>query len=240
MQSIGMLEDKKGNISLSSEVTDEFKSWKEVTQPRFSHLFRSQYLSKESTDATDNTGAIDLSRVLALLLAIPEPLKPIVGYDDPSPNDRKFVNDFQYRYLKKGSQSPVVNTERWQGIRRWVLYLGFARPDPTSSSAVLIDASNAIGPHVAEMVKGEQLVWDFLVDLGKVLQFTDRGTVGTTMRKQFKEPPGDRHLSPGLALALQLLDQKGVIALVNKDDAESLEFPIEPGGPVRFSHIGPG
>lgn len=135
----------------------------------------------------------------------------------------------------------VQNDTRWNALRSWMPYLGFAR----STNRFDVDPTNALRdalPRVFESVQ-TLLAGDFLERIAASLPVLDGGRYRRDVEGVLKEAswpkPAANHLSTALSRALQRLDREGSIELEQRSDTkEGLTLTGRHRRPWReFSHV---
>ena len=122
----------------------------------------------------------------------------------------------------KGQNRLSQNDVRWNGLRYWSRYLGFATGDSTSFQ---IDPTIAIKSELHSVFgKNRELpAKDFLLTLCNRLPVLDFGNYRTEVELNLNEgywrKPPEGHLSMSLSLALRRLDLDKSIRLIGKADA---------------------
>lgn len=183
---------------------------------------------------SEEARSADLSRGVAWMLA-----QDVYTLDANS--DR--LAELEARQLiDSGSQKIAQNNTRWNGLKTWMLYLGFARDgmqwvvDPTEA---LRDAlTNIFGP-------SRELSGPAFVDrTASVLPVLDGGAYRVQVEAALKESAWPRLraglVSSSLSRAIQRLDREGFITLSNRSDPEGVVTLI--GSNARtwrdVSHVG--
>ena len=227
-------------VVLAQHVHSHFQSWEQVSAPEFAAFLRSSVLAgaRDVYDEADQNGGVeDLAFATALLLAIPDPLTPITSFEKGS---GKSLVGVQTAEISDDIGKWVIrNRERYLPLTRWVTYLGLAR-GINSQGLLVVDPSEAL-EHLAVPLLDRQLSMnEFLDRLAPVMPYSDRGPIGSSLRRSLNPRPGEDQVSPGLALGLQTLNLRKKLQLTLLSDAESMEFLIGVDRSIRYSHIAPG
>ena len=123
-----------------------------------------------------------------------------------------------------GGNTLSQNDVRWNGLRFWARYLGFATGD---SGAFQIDPTVAVREELPSIFgsRKELHAKDFLLELGSRLPVLDFGSYRKEVESSLNEAnwrkPADGHLSMSLSLALRRLDLDKTIHLAGKADTGS-------------------
>lgn len=118
----------------------------------------------------------------------------------------------------------LQNDTRWNNLRYWARYLGFATGD---SSSFQVDPTSAIKDELPMVFAGrrELPAQEFIHALGEHLPVLDFGAIRGELEKKLNvaswRKPADGHLSMSLSLALHRLDLNSTIKLAGKADARS-------------------
>ena len=116
----------------------------------------------------------------------------------------------------------ITNDTRFNGLRHWMRYLGFATGD---GDAFLIDPTIAIKSELPAIfsAKSDLSANDFITAIATRLPVLDFGhyrqMVESVLNKEYWRPPDNIHLSMSLSLALHRLSLDKVIHLTGKADA---------------------
>jgi hypothetical protein len=130
------------------------------------------------------------------------------------------IQDEQTTTGKNLSQNDV----RWNGLRFWARYLGFATGD---GGAFQIDPTAAVREELPSIFRSnkELPATDFLLALSSRLPVLDFGNYRKEVESSLNEAnwhkPSEGHLSMSLSLALRRLDLNKTIKLVGRADTES-------------------
>jgi len=223
-----------GAQRLAPPVTERFPKWELVTQVEFARLLRETALTTVRAEWEDElpAGAEDLANALALLLSMPDPLDPVRAFETGA---GKTLSGYQSDHFGPTQSTWIVrNKERYLPLVRWTTYLGMGR---VLGDALVIDPAAALEAMALPLLDRESPITKFLDQLGAIMPYTDRGVVGTAVRRRVGASSSE--VSPGLALGLIALHHQERIVLTGKSDAESVGFRVDPELAVSFSHIAP-
>ena len=156
----------------------------------------------------------DLCRGLSWLLT-----QDVYTIDTNAP---KTIASLEIDQLTDESRCIFQNETRWNGLRAWMPYLGFAREgaqmaiDPTVAVRDALPEVFASGPSVTAS--------QFVEALARLLPVLDRGAYRTQVEavlspSRWRKPP-EGQLSAALSRALQRLEFEGHIALERGHDAK--------------------
>lgn len=118
-------------------------------------------------------------------------------------------------------QKIIENDVRWNGLRFWMRYLGFATGD---SSAFRVDPTLAVKMELPAIFESrtDLSAQEFIMALASSLPVLDfgqyRSAVQEVMNPTVWRPPENGHLSMSLSLALRRLDLDNVIRLEGRAD----------------------
>lgn len=116
----------------------------------------------------------------------------------------------------------IQNDTRWNGLRFWARYLGFATG---GSKAFFVDPTDAVRAEVSSVLKGSDPVdaGTFVKELARRLPVFDGGIYRMDVEGQLDEStwrrPADGHLSMALSFALRRLRLDGSLIFEAKSDA---------------------
>lgn len=118
----------------------------------------------------------------------------------------------------------LQNDTRWNNLRYWARYFGFATGD---SGSFQVDPTSAINDELPTIFAGrkELPAHEFIDALAEQLPVIDFGSVRRKLEEKLNASswrrPADGHLSMSLSLALQRLDLNSTIKLAGRADAQS-------------------
>lgn len=123
--------------------------------------------------------------------------------------------------LDSGTHRIVQNDTRWNGLRAWMLYLGFAR----DGTKWVIDPTDAVRDVLSEIFEANQELSApvFVKRAALALPVLDGGVYRTQVEAVLKESALPRLrvglLSTSLSRAMQRLDREGSITLAHRSDS---------------------
>ena len=135
-----------------------------------------------------------------------------------------------------------LNNTRWEGLREWARFFGFASGDDGN---IFFDPTHAIRSELSELIKpGTNLTAsDFIDRLANKLPVLDGGSYrlemeGALRPEKWAVPPVG-YLSTSLSFALRRLQKLGVLGLTTLADAESKYTLMRKGGSAweSFTHV---
>lgn len=132
------------------------------------------------------------------------------------------ISELQTRQLIDYDRPVVQNDTRWNGLRTWMVYLGFAR----EGNQWIVDPTDALRDSLADVFdhKQELTAPDFAERTAVVLPVIDGGSYRMQVEAALKDAAWTR-LRPGLlstsfSRAIQRLDREGQIRIEQKSDTE--------------------
>lgn len=146
------------------------------------------------------------------------------------------------REQMKPGRFVFMNNTRWEGMRDWARFFGFAYGD---DSSIFFDPTKAIRSQLFDVLKpGENLAAaEFLERLARIFPVIDRGAyrieVEETLKSEKWSAPKIGHLSTSLSFALRRLQKQGVLGLSTLADAESKFTLVGQEGRLwdSFTHV---
>lgn len=213
---LGLFDERERKVQLNEQLFGNRKEKLEILTERLPSFCRKLILQEEYCTPLWGEGGLtsDFARGIAWLLA-----QNI--YKFPAAwSDVEGIQNAQTQGDNKLSQNDV----RWNGLRFWARYLGFATGD---SGSFQIDPTVAIRDELP-LVFGKQQelsAKDFLSALSNQLPVLDNGVyrreVESSMNPAIWRKPDEGHLSMSLSFALRRLDLSGAIKLKSQADAGS-------------------
>ncbi|MFG2056895.1 hypothetical protein ACGFI9_23025 [Micromonospora sp. NPDC048930] len=230
LATLKLVELDRMEVTAAEPARRRWRTSLEVTAISFSRLLRSQIWSIAATtaEAGADPRVWDLVNAVAVLFAVPEPLKP---FDFELGAGRRF-DEAQKRWFGQNKRDwPVTNVEQYRSFCRWTPYLGLAAP--ISGRSLVADASAALLQELADLPPGRMRAAEFIAHCGERLPVSDGGL--HTLWK----PDDVQHLSPGLSMSLHQLKAGGHLTLPPAEsDTDTLVVTLGvPGDAVRVSHL---
>lgn len=144
--------------------------------------------------------------------------------------------------VDSGVQKIAQNNTRWNGLKTWMLYLGFAR----DGLQWVVDPTQALRDALSDIFEASRELSGpaFVERAASVLPVLDRGAYRLQVEGALKESAWPR-LRPGListslSRAIQRLDFEGTITLSNRSDTEGVVSLTGSNGRIwrDVSHVG--
>lgn len=188
-----------------------------ISEQRLPKIMRTIALAPENNlrfwEAEENRSA-DLSRGLSWVLAQDVYTLDTGSHDKVGAVEAKQVADKSKRMLQ--------NDTRWNGLRTWMVHLGFARGGPQ----VTVDPTEALRDTLPDVFGDERVLpaRDFVDRLAQALPVLDGGAYrrqveGTLNGAGWSAPP-EGTLSTSLSRAMRRLDHEGFVAVEQRSDTE--------------------
>ncbi|MBB3236944.1 protein DpdG [Phyllobacterium endophyticum] len=165
---------------------------------------------------SEEAKSADLSRGVAWMLA-----QDIYTLDA---NSERLADLEGRQLLDSGAQKIAQNNTRWNGLKTWMLYLGFARDgvqwvvDPTQALRETLPEIFGSNPELSAPA--------FMERAAAVLPVLDGGAYRVQVEGALKESARPKLraglVSSSLSRAIQRLDHEGSIALSNRSDPEGV------------------
>jgi hypothetical protein len=197
-----------------SEVLGETSEEAEAHLPK---VARTIALSPENNTRfweSEAAKSADLSRGLSWLLA-----QDVYTIDTNAP---KTIANLEIDQLTDESRCIFQNETRWNGLRAWMPYLGFAR----EGAQMAVDPTVAVRDALPDVFASSTSLTarQFVEALARFLPVLDGGAYRSQVEavlspSRWRKPP-DGQLSTALSRALQRLDHEGQIALGRGADAK--------------------
>lgn len=189
----------------------------DVAETRLPRILRGIALAEENNrrfwESEDNKSA-DLSRGLSWILAQDAYTLDTSSHAKIAALESSQVADHAKRIFQ--------NDTRWNGLRTWMVYLGFAR----NGTQVTIDPTEALRDSLPDIFGTDQTIsaQSFVERAAGALPVLDHGTYRLQIEDVLKDSnwsrPPDTHLSSSFSRALQRLEREGAIAPEQRSDAE--------------------
>jgi hypothetical protein len=214
---LGLFGTHDGQIVLAVPHGEALGKTADEAETRLSKIARAIALSAENNARfweSEAAKSADLSRGLCWLLA-----QDVYTIETDA---TKAIAHLEIEQLTDESRRIFQNDTRWNGLRAWMPYLGFAR----EGAQMAIDPTVAVRDALPEVfaTSTELTARQFVENLARVLPVLDRGTYRSQVEAvldpaRWRKPP-DGQLSTALSRALQRLDYEGQIVLDRGADAK--------------------
>lgn len=215
---LGLFAMHDGLVILAAPHGDELGKTAEVAEVRLPGVARAIALAPENNTRLWEAGAAksaDLSRGLSWLLA-----QDIYELDTNTP---RTIAELEIAQLTDPSRCIFQNETRWNGLRAWMPYLGFAR----EGAQMAVDPTVAVRDALPVVFASANTLTarEFIEALARLLPVLDRGTYRAQVEEvldpaKWRQLPGGQ-LSMALSRALQRLEYEGHIALGRGADAKA-------------------
>ncbi len=214
---LGLFEINEGRVATAERYRGQLGRNADFAEARLRKIVRGIALAPENNsrfwESEENRSA-DLSRGLSWILA-----QNIYSVDTSShakiqPLENDQISDLSKRIFQ--------NDTRWNGLRTWMVYLGFGRP----GAQVTIDPTEALRDVLPEIFDDRPALFagEFVSRAAEILPVLDGGRY----RKQMEEilnpvvwvAPIEGRISTSLSRAIQRLEREGLIAAEQRSDSE--------------------
>jgi hypothetical protein len=212
---LGLFHEANGKISIAApyirgrnETIDDWTS-------RLPHMCRSISLKEPNCLplwGSEEGLSADLARGLAWLLSQNIFMLPRAW------NEIELLASTQVR-----GAALIQNDTRWNGLRFWARYLGFASGD---SRSFFVDPTEAVRHEIGTFLKdGDSLdAFTFMEALAQRIPVTDGGAYRREVESRMDDTnwkkPADGHLSMSLSFAIRRLSLEGALIFESKSDAQ--------------------
>jgi hypothetical protein len=176
----------------------------------------------------DASKAREFTRIQAWLL-LQDPTRGSLSW--AAKTEQRNVQRLQSQYPEGGL---VINGTRWNGFRRWSLYLGLSRQD--GQTAVIADPTRAVADELACIhdARGEMALVDLRTRLAERLPVLDGGTYRKEVLDHIDAEEDARSVSPALTLALLRAQRAGTLRLERRADFSGGSLTV---GQVPVTHV---
>ena len=164
----------------------------------------------------EKSRSADLSRAVAWMLA-----QNVYALDG---NVKNLAVLEEAQLADSAKQTIGKNDTRWNGLKAWMLYLGFAR----DGMQWVVDPTEALRDALPDIFGSSRELTGpaFVERAASVLPVLDGGAYRTQVEASLKERAWPRPragtLSSSLSRAIQRLDREGAITLANRSDTEGV------------------
>lgn len=214
---LGLFAVEGGVVVLRDPYRSQLSRTTDTAEARLMKVAREIALAPENNarfwESEENRSA-DLSRGLSWILA-----QDVYSMDTSS---HQKVATLESTQVADRAKHILQNDTRWNGLRTWMLYLGFAR----GGTQVTIDPTEAVRDMLPSIFDREESLPApiFVERAAAALPVLDGGVYRLQIEEVLKDSnwtrPSDGHLSTAFSRAIQRLDREGLIAAEKKSDTE--------------------
>jgi uncharacterized protein (DUF2267 family) len=214
---LGLFKQDDTDISLAAPYRAMLGKSADDAEARLPKVLRRILLSPANNerfwDAVENKSA-DLSRGLSWIMA-----QDIYTLETGS---AVAIAKLETEQLKDQDKRIFQNDTRWNGLRTWMVYLGFAR----SGARVSVDPTEALRDTLPEIFGDQSSLSgrEFVERVAEELPVLDNGSfrrrIEDVLDAAHWAAPRSGHASTALSRAVQRLDREGLIAAEQRSDAE--------------------
>ena len=214
---LGLFEASDGTVTIADPYRGQLGRNADVAEGRLRKIVRTIVLAPENNarfwESEENKSA-DLSRGLSWILAQNVYTIDTSSHSKIQPLENEQIPDLAKRIFQ--------NDTRWNGLRTWMIYLGFGRP----GAQVTIDPTEALRDVLPEIFGGQSTLFagDFVARAAEVLPVLDDGRYRSQMEEILNPTiwaaPADGRVSTSLSRAIQRLEREGLLATEQKSDTE--------------------
>ncbi len=216
---LGLFSEVQGSITISESYRSVLGKNADVAEARLPKVARNVVMLSANNMRfweSEEAKSADLSRGVAWMLA-----QDVYTLDTNSDRLAKLETE---QILDSGKQRIVQNNTRWNGLKTWMLYLGFAR----EGMQWVVDPTDALRDALPDIFESSRELSGpaFVKRAGSVLPVLDGGTYRVQVEAALNDSVWPRPrvglLSTSLSRAIQRLDREGIIALANRSDTEGV------------------
>lgn len=214
---LGLFAVKDGVIELCEPYRSSLGRNPDAAEARLPKVAREIALAADNNvrfwEAEENRSA-DFSRGLSWILA-----QDVYSLDTSS---HQRVAALESEQVADDAKRILQNDTRWNGLRTWMLYLGFAR----GGAQVTIDPTEAVRDALPSIFSQDETLSApaFVERTAAVLPILDGGAYRLKIEEVLKDSswtrPAEGRLSAAFSRAIQRLDREGLIASEQKSDSE--------------------
>ncbi len=214
---LGLFDMVDGHVAIAETHRQALGRQADVAETRLPKIIRMIALAPENNARfweSDGNRSADLSRGLSWILA-----QNVYSIDTSSHAKIQTVENDQIADL---SQRIFQNDTRWNGLRTWMVYLGFGR----LGAQVSVDPTDALRDALPEIFRHEKVLTApaFVSRAGEILPVLDGGAYRRRMEAVLNPTrwaaPADGHISTSLSRAIQRLDREALIAPEQRSDSD--------------------
>jgi hypothetical protein len=216
---LGLLSEEDGVVNLSEPYRSGLGRTADDAEARLPKMVRTVAMLPENNERfweRERSRSADLSRAVSWMLA-----QDVYALDG---NVKKLAVLEEAQIVDSTKQTIGKNDTRWNGLKAWMLYLGFAR----DGMQWVVDPTQALRDTLTEIFgSGRELPGPAFVErAASMLPVLDGGAYRVQVEAVLKETAWPRLrvglVSSSLSRAIQRLDREGFITLANRSDTEGV------------------
>lgn len=216
---LGLFGQEDGSVTISEPYKSGLGKSADEAEARLPRIVRTVAMLAENNERfweREKSRSADLSRAVAWMLA-----QDVYALDG---NVKKLAVLEESQIVDSAKQTIGKNDTRWNGLKAWMLYLGFAR----DGMQWVVDPTLALRDALPDIFSSSRELTGpaFVERAASVLPVLDGGAYRTQVEASLKERAWPRPraglLSSSLSRAIQRLDREGAITLANRSDTEGV------------------
>ena len=216
---LGLFGQENGSVTIAEPYRSGLGKSADDAEAQLPRIVRTVAMLAENNDRfweREKSRSADFSRAVAWMLA-----QDVYSLDG---NVKKLAVLEEAQIVDSDKQTIGKNDTRWNGLKAWMLYLGFAR----DGMQWVVDPTVALREALPDIFESRRELTGpaFAERAASVLPVLDNGVYRTQVESSLKERTWPRLraglLSSSLSRAIQRLDREGSIALANHSDTEGV------------------
>jgi hypothetical protein len=215
---LGLFGQEDGSVTIAEPYRSGLGKSADEAEARLPRIVRTVVMLAENNERfweREKSKSADLSRAVAWMLA------QDVYILDGNVKNLALLEEAQI--VDSAKQTIGKNDTRWNGLKAWMLYLGFAR----DGMQWVVDPTQALRDALPDIfgVSRELTGPAFVERAASVLPVFDGGAYRTqveALKERAWSRPRAGLLSSSLSRAVQRLDREGAITLANRSDTEGV------------------
>lgn len=216
---LGLFGQEDGSVTIAEPYRSGLGKSADEAEARLPRIVRTVVMLAENNERfweREKSKSADLSRAVAWMLA-----QDVYTLDG---NVKNLAVLEEAQIVDPAKQTIGKNDTRWNGLKAWMLYLGFAR----DGMQWVVDPTQALRDALPDIFGSSRELTGpaFVERAASVLPVLDGGAYRTQVEASLKERAWPRPraglLSSSLSRAVQRLDREGAITLANRSDTEGV------------------
>lgn len=216
---LGLFGQEDGSVTIAEPYRSGLGKSADEAEARLPRIVRTVVMLAENNERfweREKSKSADLSRAVAWMFA-----QDVYTLDG---NVKNLAVLEEAQIVDPAKQTIGKNDTRWNGLKAWMLYLGFAR----DGMQWVVDPTQALRDALPDIFGSSRELTGpaFVERAASVLPVLDGGAYRTQVEASLKERAWPRPraglLSSSLSRAVQRLDREGAITLANRSDTEGV------------------